>query len=80
MFNDEPYVNAVLAHSERRNGADFDSEWECAPRQLRKYVEKEIALAWWLLGRQSAHKEALEMQNEDMREIIRVAGEKVRGG
>jgi hypothetical protein len=55
-------------------------KWERAPRQLRKYVEKEIALAWWLLGLQSARKEALEMQNEDMREIIRIAGEKVRGG
>lgn len=57
--------------------SDFNDDWELAPLCHTRYVERATAEYWYHVGRQSKERELLVLQNEDMREMLRVARERV---
>ena len=54
----------------------FESDWENAPRSMRYYVEEEIAGYWFRRGAQAKEFEMLQLQNEDLKEMARLARER----
>lgn len=67
-----------MVEDQMRVERDFESEWSTASPTLTRYVEREIAEAWWLLGRKAGIAEAMSNQNEDYKEILRVARERIK--
>lgn len=55
----------------------FTEEWESAPRAMIRYVEQSIAEYWFLRGVRAGETGAVVTMNEDLREIRRVAGERL---
>jgi len=55
----------------------FDDDWELAPLCHTRYVERATAEYWYHVGRQSKERELLTLQNADLREMLRVARERV---
>lgn len=55
----------------------FTEEWELAPRTMTNYVESNIAEYWFLRGVRAGEAGAMVTMNQDLREIRRVAGERL---
>lgn len=55
----------------------FTEEWESAPRAMIRYVEQSIAEYWFLRGVRAGEAGAMMAMNEDLREIRRVAAERI---
>lgn len=55
----------------------FTEEWESAPRAMIRYVEQSIAEYWFLRGVRAGEAGAMVTMNEDLREIRRVAAERI---
>jgi hypothetical protein len=55
----------------------FADEWELAPLSQTRYTERENAEWWFERGRLAERARMLLEQNRDMREMLRVARERV---
>lgn len=55
----------------------FEQEWESAPRAMIRYVERSIAEYWFLRGIRAGEAGAMVTMNDDLKEIRRVAGERL---
>lgn len=55
----------------------FTEEWESAPRAMIRYVEQSIAEYWFLRGVRAGETGGMVTMNEDLREIRRVAAERI---
>lgn len=60
---------------------DFEHEWNAAPRSMRNHVERETAEKWLMrgvwLGIQYERERGLVAMNSDLREMQRMARERV---
>lgn len=56
---------------------DFEYDWNHAPSGRRRRVEQEDALYWYVTGGRAKEAELLELFNGDLRELIRIANERV---
>lgn len=70
--NEEELIGYL--HPHRRA---FDTAWANAPGSVRHGVEIEQAEYWFTMGRQRGRLDQIETVNEDLREIVRVARERV---
>jgi len=65
----------------RANGGyllpSFADEWELAPLSQTRYTERENAEFWFERGRLAERARMLLEQNEDMKEMLRVARERI---
>jgi hypothetical protein len=55
----------------------FNDDWELAPLCHTRYVEPATAEYWYHVGRKSKEQEMLTLQNQDMREMLRVGSERI---
>lgn len=55
----------------------FDQEWQDAPRWVTRYTEQQVAEWWFIRGQHAKEVELLAGMNCDLREMIRVARERV---
>jgi hypothetical protein len=55
----------------------FDDDWELAPLCHTRYTERVTAEYWYHVGRQSKERELLTLQNDDLREMLRVSRERI---
>lgn len=67
----ESASNSVIAPT-------FTEEWESAPRWATRTTEIESAQYWFLRGGQAKEIELTGVINEDLKEIRRVAGERLQ--
>lgn len=58
-------------------GSTFEHEWLFAPSGRKHRVEMEDALFWYTTGARAKEAELMEVFNSDLREILRVAKERV---
>lgn len=55
----------------------FDQEWQDAPRWVARTTEEAIANYWFIRGQHAKEVELLAGMNGDLREMVRVARERV---
>ena len=56
----------------------FNDDWELAPLSMTRYVEQSVAEWWYQMGQRAKEREMLVLQNEDMREMLRVGLERIQ--
>lgn len=80
MTQDSRNVKTPSTHpsASRMVISGFDHDWLFAPIARRRRVEQEDALFWYTAGARAKEAEMLELFNGDLRELVRVAREKVR--
>lgn len=68
---------AGMAISANCSPSTFEHDWNHAPRSRRLRTEQEDALFWYTAGARAREAGLLELFNSDLREILRIAKERI---
>jgi len=65
-----------VKHRHQTETSAFDDDWELAPLSMTRYVESAVAEYWYELGARAERRKLMTQENQDMKEMLRVARER----